>query len=172
MRRKLRVAAYALCVRDGQILLARSPGPGGVPEWVLPGGGMEHGEDPHDTVVREVGEETGYRFEPTALLGVDSSHLTRPSRFGPFRLLRRTVDHHGVRLVYGGRITGGELRYEVGGSTDLAAWHDLSAVPGLPRVPLVDAGLRLWRERPAAGRTAPGAGLSGPGDGPQGRADT
>jgi 8-oxo-dGTP diphosphatase len=150
--RKLRVAAYAVCVRDGQVLLARSPGPGGVPEWVLPGGGTEHGEDPHDTVVREVEEETGYRVEPTALLGVDSSRRTRPSRFGPGRLLRRTVDHHGVRLVYEVQVIGGDLRFEVGGSTDLAAWQDLDAVPGLTRVPLVDAGLRLWRERPPAGR--------------------
>lgn len=161
MLRKLRVAAYAICVRDGQVLLARSPGPGGVPEWVLPGGGTEHGEDPHDTVVREVEEETGYRVEPTALLGVDSNRLTRPSRVGPGRLLRRTVDHHGVRLVYEARVTGGGLRFEVGGSTDLAAWQDLDAVPGLTRVPLVDAGLRLWRERPPAGR----AGRSAPEEG-------
>ncbi|MBD0418338.1 NUDIX hydrolase [Streptomyces sp. TRM S81-3] len=140
------MAAYAICVRDGRILLARSPGPGGVPEWVLPGGGMEHGEDPHDTVVREVAEETGYRVEVTGLLGVDSLRTTRPGRFG------RPVDHHGVRILYEARVTGGELRYEVGGSTDLAAWQDLTAVSGLTRVPLVDAGLRLWRERPPAGR--------------------
>ncbi|WP_385638422.1 NUDIX hydrolase [Streptomyces sp. SudanB5_2050] len=146
------MAAYAVCVRDGQVLLARSPGPGGVPEWVLPGGGTEHGEDPHDTVVREVEEETGYRVEPVALLGVDSHRLVRPSRVGPRRLLRRTVDHHGVRLLYEVRVTGGELRHEVGGSTDLAAWQELDAVPGLTRVPLVDAGLRLWRERPTTGR--------------------
>jgi 8-oxo-dGTP diphosphatase len=146
VRRKLRVAAYALCVRDGQVLLARSPGPGGVAEWVLPGGGTEHGEDPYDTVRREVAEETGYRAEVTGLLGVDSHRVVRPGRFG------RPVDHHGVRLVYEARITGGELRFETGGSTDLAAWQDLDAVPGLTRVPLVDAGLRLWRERPATGR--------------------
>ena len=35
------MAAYAVCVRDGQVLLARSPAPGGGHEWVLPGGGME-----------------------------------------------------------------------------------------------------------------------------------
>ncbi|MFJ5278284.1 NUDIX hydrolase [Streptomyces parvulus] len=150
MRQKLRVAAYAVCVCDDQVLLARSPGPGGVPEWVLPGGGMEHGEDPRDTVVREVDEETGYRVEPVALLGVDSLRLTRPSRFGPRGLLRRTVDHHGVRLLYAARVTGGELRYEVGGSTDLAAWQDLAAVPGLNRVPLVDTGLGMWRRGPTA----------------------
>ncbi len=144
-----------MCVRDGQVLLARSPGPGGVPEWVLPGGGAEHGEDPYDTVVREVEEETGYRVEPTCLLGVDAHRVTRLDHFGPRGLLRRPVDHHGVRLVYEVRITGGDLRFEVGGSTDLAAWQDLAAVPGLTRVPLVDAGLRLWRERPPAGRPTP-----------------
>ncbi|MER7051156.1 NUDIX hydrolase [Streptomyces sp. NPDC000351] len=152
MRRKLRVAAYAICVRDGQVLLARSPGPGKVPEWVLPGGGTEHGEDPHDTVVREVEEETGYRVEPTALLGVGSHRVTRPSRVGPGGFLRRTTDQHAVQLVYEVRVTGGDLRFEVGGSTDLAAWQDLTAVRGLTRVPMVDIGLRLWRERPRSGR--------------------
>lgn len=135
-----------MVVRDGQLLLARSPGPGGVPEWVLPGGGMEHGEDPYDTVRREVEEETGYRIEVTGLLGVNSTRRTFPARLG------RAVDHHGVRLVYEGRITGGELRNEIGGSTDLAAWQPLAAVPELVRVRMVDIALRLWRERPAAGR--------------------
>ncbi|MFE9449346.1 NUDIX hydrolase [Streptomyces sp. NPDC006739] len=147
MRRKLRVAAYAVCVRDGQVLLARSPGPGGVPEWVLPGGGMEHGEDPYDTVRRELAEETGYRIEVTGLLGVDSARHVLARRG-----LRAPVEQHGVRLVYEGRVTGGELRHEVGGSTDFAAWQDLDAVSALNRVRLVDVALRLWRERPAAGR--------------------
>ncbi|MGW1722927.1 NUDIX hydrolase [Streptomyces sp. NPDC002306] len=147
MRKKLRVAAYAVCVRDGQILLARSPAPDGPPEWVLPGGGMEHGEDPYDTVRREVTEETGYRIEVTGLLGMHSVRHTL-GRGG----LRRATDHHGVRIVYEGRVVGGELRNEVGGSTDLAAWQHLDAVPGLNRIPLVDVALGLWRERPAAGR--------------------
>ncbi|MEU2536665.1 NUDIX hydrolase [Streptomyces iakyrus] len=148
MRQKLRVAAYAICVRDGQILLARSPARDGTPEWVVPGGGMEHGEDPYDTVRREVEEETGYRIEVTGLLGVDSSHHVFRNGFGP------AVDHHGVRFVYEGRITGGELRNEVNGSTDLAAWHDLDAVPGLVRISMVDIALRMWRERPVTGRLA------------------
>ncbi|MFJ6543470.1 NUDIX hydrolase [Streptomyces sp. NPDC091385] len=154
MRRKLRVAAYAVCVRDGQLLLARSPAPDGTPEWVLPGGGMEFGEDPYDTVRREVTEETGYRIEVTAFLGTDSLRLTLPGR----RLLGRATDHHALRLVYAGRVIGGELRNEVNGSTDLAAWHDLTAVPALTRVPLIDAALRLWRERPPAGHLATGSG--------------
>ncbi|MFC4503171.1 MULTISPECIES: NUDIX hydrolase [Streptomyces] len=149
MRKNLRVAAYAVCVRDGQVLLARSPADGGGFEWVLPGGGMEHGEDPLDTVVRELAEETGYRVEATGLLGIDSRHhvFARDGLTGP-------VDHHGVRIVYEGRIVGGELRNEVGGSTDMAAWHDLDAVTGLPRVGLIDIALTLWRERPVSGRVS------------------
>ncbi|MCK8431617.1 NUDIX hydrolase [Streptomyces sp. D2-8] len=142
------MAAYAICVRDGQILLARSPARDGTPEWVLPGGGMEHGEDPYDTVVREVEEETGYRIEVTGLLGVNSSQRVFRDGF------RRPVDHHGVRFVYEGRIIGGELRNEVNGSTDLAAWQDLDTVPGLVRISMVDIALRMWRERPVTGRLA------------------
>lgn len=142
------MAAYAVCVRDGQILLARSPADDGTPEWVMPGGGMEHGEDPYDTVRREVEEETGYRIEVTGLLGVDSSRRVFRDGIG------RAVDHHAVRFVYEGRITGGELRNEVNGSTDLAAWQNLDAVPGLVRVGMVDIALRLWRERPVTGRLA------------------
>lgn len=149
MRQKLRVAAYAVVIRDGQILLARSPAPGGTSEWVLPGGGMEHGEDPYDTVRREVEEETGHLIEVTGLLGVDSHRHTLSGRFG------RRVDQQGLRLVYEGRVTGGELRNEIGGSTELAAWQPVDAVAGLVRVPLIDIALRLWRERPATGRVEP-----------------
>ncbi|MFF8290636.1 NUDIX hydrolase [Streptomyces sp. NPDC016309] len=145
MNQRLRVAAYAVCVRDGQLLLARCTAPDGSKEWSLPGGGMDHGEDPMHTAVREVEEETGYLAEMTALLGVDSRRRHYGRRLGP------ATDFHALRILYEGRITGGELRPEVGGSTDLAAWHPLDAVPALARVGVVDAGLRLWRERPATG---------------------
>ncbi|MEU6376549.1 NUDIX hydrolase [Streptomyces sp. NPDC046909] len=146
MRKKLRVAAYAICVREDQLLLARWIDDDGNPEWTLPGGGMEHGEDPYDTVLREVEEETGYLVEITGLLGVNSFRHSIPRGLG------QDIDQHQVRLVYEGRVTGGELRHEIGGSTDMAAWHPLEDVPALNRVGLVDVGLRLWRERPAAGR--------------------
>ncbi|MGW7365699.1 NUDIX hydrolase [Streptomyces sp. NPDC054841] len=146
MKQQLRVAAYAVCVRDGQILLARWVARDGAKRWTLPGGGMDHGEHPVDTVVREVEEETGYTAEATVLLGVDSMRVRRPRKLGA------GGDFQSLRILYEGRITGGELRPETGGSTDLAAWHPLDAVPGLDRVALVDIGLELWRERPALGR--------------------
>ncbi|MFJ2769470.1 NUDIX hydrolase [Streptomyces sp. NPDC087300] len=145
MQKELRVAAYAVCVRDGRVLLARWVAGDGSKRWTLPGGGMDHGEDPYDTVIREVDEETGYMVLPVTLLGIDSLRRRYPRRLGA------VADFHGLRIVYEGRITGGELRHETGGSTDLAAWHPMESVPDLDRVGLVDIGLELWRARPADG---------------------
>jgi 8-oxo-dGTP pyrophosphatase MutT (NUDIX family) len=154
MREELRVAAYAVCVRDGHLLLARWVAKDtGEKRWTLPGGGMDHGEDPYATVVREAAEETGYTVEPTALLGIDTGRRTYPRRLGT------RADHQALRIVYEARVTGGDLRHETNGSTDMAAWHPLEEVPTLERVGLVDVGLRLWRERPADGHLEPPATL-------------
>lgn len=48
------MAAYAVCVRDDEILLARWVDRAGAKRWTLPGGGMDYGEEPVATVVREV----------------------------------------------------------------------------------------------------------------------
>ncbi|MGW6027188.1 NUDIX hydrolase [Streptomyces sp. NPDC055099] len=148
MHKELRVAAYAVCVQDERLLLARWVAGDGSKRWTLPGGGMDHGEDPYDTVIREADEETGYVIEPRALLGVDSLRRRYPRKLGA------VADFHGLRIVYEARITGGELRHERDGSTDLAAWHALDEVAGLDRVGLVDIGLDLWRTRPADGHLA------------------
>lgn len=143
------MAAYAVCVRDDHMLLARWVSRDGEKKWTLPGGGMDHGEDPYDTVVREAAEETGYTVEPTVLLGIDTGRRTYPRRLGAL------ADHQALRIVYEARVTGGDLRHETNGSTDMAAWHPLDEIPALTRVALVDLGLRLWRERPANGHLTP-----------------
>jgi 8-oxo-dGTP diphosphatase len=149
VRQLLRVAAYAVCVRDDEVLLARWTSPRG-PQWTLPGGGIDHGEDPRDAAVREVDEETGYAARLDALLTVDSLQFVEGS-----------VDHHHVRIIYRATVTGGDLRFEVDGSTDMAAWVPLADVPELTRVDLVDIGLaanlRRWdmsSSRPASGPTS------------------
>ena len=148
MTQELRVSAYAICVEDGKVLLARWVGPEG-PKWTLPGGGIDHGEDPADAAIREVREETGFTIEIERLLGVDSLHANYPREDGA------VADFHGLRIVYAGRIVGGALQYERDGSTDIAAWFPLEDVVILDRVSLVDAGLGLHAE--AAHKTPRGA---------------
>jgi 8-oxo-dGTP diphosphatase len=135
VRRGLRVAAYAICLRDGQVLLARYiehlPA-----VWTLPGGRVEHGEDPADAVLRELTEETGYAGRPVRLLGISSARYEFPRDYG-------VEDQHQLRIMYEVDLVGGELRNEVGGTTDLACWFPLSEVAGLERAGLVDVGLRM-----------------------------
>jgi ADP-ribose pyrophosphatase YjhB (NUDIX family) len=136
VRKRVRAGAYAVCVRDGALLLARGFDPGDRRLiWTLPGGGLQHAEDPVDAAVREVAEETGYDVRIDALLTVDSRRAT--SHHVP------PYDVHMLRIVYAATVIGGELRSEVGGSTDLAAWVPLDELADLPRLPFVDVGLDL-----------------------------
>lgn len=130
------MAAYAVCRRADELLLARWTGPRG-PEWTLPGGGLDHGEHPRDAAVREVWEETGYDVSLGRLLTVDSvRHVIQDAP--------EPIDHHAVRVVYAATVIGGELRFEVDGSTDMAAWVPIAEVAALTRIPLVDIGLAAW----------------------------
>jgi 8-oxo-dGTP diphosphatase len=131
VRRQQRVAAYAVVARAEEVLLARWTGPRG-PEWTLPGGGLDFGEDPADAAVREVREETGYTVRLDGLLFVNSFRRVLPDA---------PVDFHAIQIVYAASVIGGDLVYEVDGSTDMAAWFPIAEVPALTRVQLVDLGL-------------------------------
>ncbi|HIW62936.1 MAG TPA: NUDIX hydrolase [Candidatus Stackebrandtia excrementipullorum] len=143
-----RLAAYAVCVEDDKVLLAWNVPAVGESTWTLPGGGVEHGEDPFDAVIREVTEETGCSAVVERLLGVDS-------RVIPAHEARAGVTHHNVGVFYLVRITGGEPRPEPNGEVAMSAWTPLAAVTTLPRSSLVDIGIALARTTPATGHVAP-----------------
>lgn len=132
----IRVAAYAVIVDEGRILLAHW-NEGGHSGWTLPGGGIDPGEDPIDAVRREVDEETGYMAEVGELLGIDSRVIPAARRIGG-----ANAPLHTLRIVYRAQLTGGELRNEIDGSTDEAAWFALDEIPQR-RVKLVDVALEF-----------------------------
>jgi 8-oxo-dGTP diphosphatase len=145
-----RLAAYAVCIEDGRVLLALWAPPGREPNWTLPGGRVEHGEDPFDAVIREVAEETGYEAEVERLLGVDSRVIPVAERAIP-----GPVPHQNVGIFYRVRITGGQLRPEPGGDITEPAWTPIPGVAQLRRSSLVDVGLALAQTVPATGHVAP-----------------
>jgi len=129
--KRQRVAAYALLLRDDQVLLTRMSERTRIPgRWTLPGGGIDHGEDPRAALVREVHEETGLHVVPGVLADVHSSHFTGPRADG------RVEDYHGIHLIFRAEIAPESLGIEprvteVDGSTDLAAWIDCDDALGL-----------------------------------------
>ncbi|MFC7327092.1 NUDIX hydrolase [Marinactinospora rubrisoli] len=144
-----RLAAYAVCVEDGRVLLARYIPPSGEPLWTLPGGRVEHAEDPLDAVIREVAEETGCDAAVERLLGVDSRVIPAAERNVP------GPEHHNVGIFYRIRILGGQLRPEPNGRTDEPTWTPIPDVAGLRRSSLVDIGITLSLTLPATGHVAP-----------------
>ena len=148
--RHLRLAAYAICRRQGRVLLARWVSADGAQRhWTLPGGGVEHGEDPCDAVIRDVAEETGYQVLVERLLGVDSR------TFQVDWDLPGGAELHSVGVFYSARVTGGELRHETGGTTDRADWMPAAAVPALERSVIIDIGLELDLAWPPSGHVPP-----------------
>lgn len=148
MRVSFRLAAYAVCIEDGRVLLARVASQNGASQWTLPGGKVEHGEDPFDTVIRELAEETGGRGVVERLLGVDS-------RVIPASEARLGVEHQNVGIFYRVRATGGELRPEPGDDTIEVAWTPIPDVRSLVRSSLVDVGIALAQTLPETGHVDP-----------------
>jgi 8-oxo-dGTP diphosphatase len=135
--KRQRVAAYAVILRDDEILLSRlSPLVTSDELWTLPGGGLDHGEDPRDAVIREIHEETGLDATVSNLARVYSAHMPSVWRGG------RRVNAHAVRIVYDGWVPAGSpvpRVVEVDGSTIEAAWQPVAAVLDgtVPVTPLV-----------------------------------
>jgi 8-oxo-dGTP diphosphatase len=123
-----RVAAYALVVRDGvagqEVLLTRNSSRGPHPGWwTLPGGGIDHGEEARDALVREVREETGLACTPGEVLDVGSTHFEGTAPSG------RREDFHALQLVFDATVSDGEpVVQEVDGTTDAAAWVPVSTI--------------------------------------------
>lgn len=142
-RRITRLAAYGVIVRDGRLLLCHiSPGSAGAGLWMLPGGGLDFGEPPETGAVREVEEETGLVAEIT---GPPSIH----SDSGVWERPTGDVRFHHVRFVYPMRVTGGDERVEVDGSTDAFEWVPLETVR---EYPLGDLVVRTFEAIEHAGR--------------------
>jgi ADP-ribose pyrophosphatase YjhB (NUDIX family) len=123
-KQRQRIAAYGVC-RDtaGRLLLARaSPALNMRGRWFLPGGGVQHGESPPDSLRREIAEESGLTVSLGPLLDVLSDVRTIPDG----------TSLHTVRLIYRVDSWEGTLRPEVAGTTDAIGWFTPEEVRDMP----------------------------------------
>lgn len=126
-----RASAYALALHDGCVLLTQlAPYCTNGGHWTLPGGGIDHGEQPEETVRREAFEETSLTAKNLEILLARTYSET--SERGKFLA---------VQIVYQAEMRGKPSVHEVGGSTAAVAWIPLADVGDLPTVSVVDAAL-------------------------------
>ena len=130
------MAVYGICEKEGQVLLVRAASYLTVAgRWFLPGGGINHGEDPEAALRREFNEETGLDVVVGELRGVLSDVFALPDG--------RNL--HTVRIIYRIASFAGTLRDETDGSSDAARWAPIGEVFDLPLSPYVERALRQLR---------------------------
>ncbi|AEV81772.1 NUDIX hydrolase [Actinoplanes sp. SE50] len=126
---------------DGGVLLTRGSDLSAFPGvWSLPGGGVDHGEAPADAVVREFAEETGLTVAVTGVRGVVADVVAFPFD---------DLVEHTDRILYDVAVTGGDLRPETGGTSDLAEWVPPAEVAARPLLPFTAGALGVSFDAPA-----------------------
>jgi 8-oxo-dGTP diphosphatase len=128
-----RAAAYVLCWDERRRLLltrfasAKHPDHG---KWTMPGGGMEWGESPEGTALRELEEETGLDATIGPVLGIFS-------RWFEAQEAVMGGAGHSIGIVYTTAHVRGQLRTDFEGTTDAARWFTIDEVRALDRVELI-----------------------------------
>ena len=130
------MAVYGICeAAPGRLLLARAaPRLTVRGRWFLPGGGLEHGEDPVTGLRREFAEESGLMVGAQTLRGVLSDTSVLPDG----------TDLHTVRIIFGVDRFEGDLRAEACGSTDAVRWFTPAERAQAPVMPYVTEALQRF----------------------------
>ena len=131
-----RIAAYGMCLDpDNRVLMVRASATmstSGI--WSLPGGAVDHGEHPYDTVVRETAAETGLSVSVASLVDVLADLRAVPER---------GIAIHTDRLLYSVQLRGGALRDRIDQPTDLARWLTMDELAEVPLRPFTATALGL-----------------------------
>lgn len=75
VNKKTRIGAYGLIIRENKIALIKKARGGYKGLLDIPGGGIEHGESPEETLIREIKEEAGADVLNYELLDVKSNRI-------------------------------------------------------------------------------------------------
>lgn len=134
MNKHTHLGVYGVLMKNNQILLikkSRGPHKG---KWDLPGGSIEFGEDPYETLKREFDEETGIRELEGSIRTAISYTLIYPYKKDELEEL-----HH-IGIIYDVELTSNhyELKTDGDGEDSLGAcWIHIDELVNIETTPFV-----------------------------------
>ncbi|MEC0089462.1 NUDIX hydrolase [Paenibacillus macquariensis] len=134
MKKYTHLGVYGILIHDDQILLikkSRGPHKG---KWDLPGGTIEFGEEPYDTLMREFYEETG-------IVELDGKLRTAISYTLVYPLKENELEElHHIGIIYDVKLTSSQyiLKTDGDGEDSLgASWIQMDKIDSIETTPFV-----------------------------------
>jgi len=126
MKRKIvknkHIGAYGIIIEKEKIVLIKKARGGYLGKLDLPGGGIEHTENPVEALHRELMEEAGVMVKEQKLIDVFTNNLVWDETD------EITEDLHHLGIIYEVKVTG-ELKQEPDGIDSLGAnWYDIKTL--------------------------------------------
>jgi len=120
MNQTRHLGVYALIINNGKILLVKKARGAYKGKYDLPGGSIEHGEKPVETLKRELMEETGTIVNDINLLVADSVVVEWSHH-------DKTESMHHIGIIYEVNIVESNIKEDADGLDSLGAiWYDIS----------------------------------------------
>ena len=118
---KTHVGVYGIMIKDNKIALVRKARGGYKGKLDLPGGGIEHTEQPFETLKREIREEAGIGITNYKLLDVVATNITWEMEPDLWE------DLHHIGILYTVETNESSLKsYADGLDSDGANWYNLN----------------------------------------------
>ncbi len=120
IKKHTHIGAYGIVTNNNNIALIKK-GRGGYTGLLdLPGGGIEHNENPNETLIREIMEEIGAKVTNYELIDVKANNITWKVKNNLYE------DLHHIGIIYKVTILNNQISEEPDGIDSLgAAWYDI-----------------------------------------------
>ena len=124
MQNTRHLGVYGVIVKNDKVLLVKKSRGAYTGQYDLPGGSIEHGEKPVETLKREIMEEVGVKVKNYRIMDANSVVVDWDNPY----INEREHMHH-IGIIYDVEIEDGNIKTDADGLDSLGAvWYPLSNI--------------------------------------------
>ena len=139
MKNTRHLGVYGVIVSDDKILLVKKSRGAYTGQYDLPGGSLEHGEKPVETLKREIMEEVGVRVKNYKIMDANSVVVDWNNPY-----INDGEHMHHIGIIYEVEIEDGDIKTDADGLDSLGAvWYPVSKIKKEDVSPLTYDALKL-----------------------------